>query len=102
MRNVILLPFILSVIVVNAQPKLVGALAYNGPQNGGSIFKDSFPSTTPGIIHSFNNLAPHRPVAGLCVGDDPRLYGVLTYNGTNNDGGLFRINKDGSGFTMLY
>jgi uncharacterized repeat protein (TIGR03803 family) len=102
MRKIILLPFALSLIVVNAQPKLVGALTYNGPQNGGAIFRADLPGFTPGIVHPFNNLSPHRPSAGIGAGNADWLYGFLTFNGTDNSGGLYKIKRDGTGFTMLY
>lgn len=85
-----------------AQPKLVGTLAFDGPQNGGSVFRLNLPATTPGVIHSFNNLAPHRPTAGVCAGNDDWLYGILFFNGANNNGCLYRIRRDGSDFTVLY
>jgi uncharacterized repeat protein (TIGR03803 family) len=88
--------------VSTAQPRLVGTLAYTGPQNGGIVFRNDLPSTTPSIIHAFNNLAPHGAMAGVVAGDNNWLYGILNYNGATGDGGLFRIQRDGSGFTLLY
>jgi len=85
-----------------AQPQLVGTLQYLGPQFGGSIFRLNLPATTPGTIYSFNNLAPHRPIGGLALGNDDWIYGVLSFNGTNEDGGLYKIRRDGTGFTMLH
>jgi uncharacterized repeat protein (TIGR03803 family) len=102
MKKIILLSIFFAPVLTNAQPKLVGALTYNGSANGGAIFRTNVPAFTPGIIHSFNNLAPHRPSAGVCAGNDDWLYGFLNYNGTNNNGGLYKIKRDGTGFTMLY
>jgi uncharacterized repeat protein (TIGR03803 family) len=85
-----------------AQPKLIGAMQYSGPQFGGAIFRADMPGTTPGIIHSFNNLAPHRPVGGVAAGDGNWLYGNLTYNGTNDRGAFYKIQRDGTSFTKLY
>jgi uncharacterized repeat protein (TIGR03803 family) len=85
-----------------AQPQLVGTLQYLGPQNGGSIFRYNLPATTPGAIYSFNNLAPHRPIGGLALGNADWVYGVLTYNGTNESGLLYKIKRDGTGFTPLH
>ncbi len=85
-----------------AQPQLVGTLQYLGPQFGGTIFRLNLPATTPGIIYSFNNLSPHRPIGGISAGNADWLYGVLSFNGTNESGGLYKIRRDGTGFTMLY
>ena len=79
-----------------AQPQLVGTLQYLGPQEGGSIFRYNLPATTPGAIYSFNNLAPHRPIGGLALGDADWVYGVLSYNGVNGSGLLYKIKKDDS------
>jgi uncharacterized repeat protein (TIGR03803 family) len=101
MKKIILLLFLLLTLGVYSQPKLVGALKYNGPQEGGSIFRLDLPGTAPGVVHTFNNLSPHRPAGNVSPGDADWLYGMLKFNGTNANGGLYRIKKDGSGFTML-
>ena len=85
-----------------AQPQLVGTLQHSGPQFGGSIFRVNLPATTPGVIYSFNNFAPHRPIGGISAGNADWLYGVLSFNGTDVNGGLYKIRRDGTGFTMLH
>lgn len=89
-------------ICLQAQPQLVGPLGYGGPQNGGGLFRLNLPGTTPGMVHLFNKLAPHRPTGGVVAGDDDWLYGTITYNGTNNDGAAYRIRRDGTGFIKLF
>ncbi len=86
----------------NAQPQLVGPLSSNGSLNGGGLFRLNMPGTSPGIIHQFNNLSPHYPSGGLCAANDDWLYGILNYNGTNSNGGLYKIRRDGTGFTMVH
>lgn len=84
-----------------AQPRLAGPLSFNGVQEGGALFRYNLPGNTPGIIHSFNNLSPRQPVAGVCKGDGDWLYGILTYNGTSGNGAFYRIQSDGTGFAIL-
>lgn len=91
-----------SFLFSHSQPQLVGPLTYNGSSDGGALFRLNMPGTSPGIIHQFNNLAPHRATGGLCAANDEWLYGMLTYNGTNNNGGLYKIQRDGTGFTMVH
>lgn len=85
----------------NAQPKLIGTFQFHGPQYGGSIFRFDLPASSPGNIHSFDNANPHRPNGGVIAGNDDWLYGSLLVNGTNNNGGLYKIRRDGTNFTML-
>ena len=102
-RRIIFCLLSISVTVQSlAQPQLVGTLQFLGPQFGGSIFRVNLPGTTPGVIYSFNNLAPHRPIVGVSAGNDDWLYGVLSFNGTDGNGGLYKIRKDGTGFTLLH
>lgn len=101
MKKITLLCFIFFSLFVQAQPKLAGTLTYWGPQYGGSIFRVDMPGTTPGVTYSFNNLAPHMPRGGVCAGDNDWLYGMVVFNGVDNSGGLYKIKKDGTGFTMV-
>ena len=87
---------------LQAQPQLVGSLQYGGPSNGGGIFRLNLPGTTPGVVHAFNNLNPHRPTGGVVAGDEDWLYGALNYNGTNSDGAAYRIRRDGTGYIKLF
>src|SRR5690349_9317210 len=89
-------------LFTQAQPKLAGTVAYHGSREGGTIFRYDQPSNTPGVIHTFDNFTPHRPMGGVCKGNGNWLYGVLQFNGTDNHGGLYKIQQDGTGFTVLY
>lgn len=97
----ILLVLLAPAILTYAQPQLIVPVAYSGPQQGGSISRLNLPALAPGTIYAFNNLAPHRPTAGVCAGDGNWLYGMLMFNGTSNSGALYKIQRDGTGFTVL-
>jgi uncharacterized repeat protein (TIGR03803 family) len=100
-KQLILLPFLLLVTGIFAQPKLVGSLTYSGAREGGSVFRIDLPGSTPGVIHSFDNFAPHKPLGGVCAGDADWLYGAMQFTGTDNQGALYRIKQDGTAFTPL-
>jgi uncharacterized repeat protein (TIGR03803 family) len=97
-----LLPLLCIGTMVHSQPKIVSTLTNNGPKYGGSIMRVNLPSTAPGVIYSFDHTAPHRPVCGVTAGDGNWLYGLLNYNGTNDLGALYKIQRNGTGFTKLY
>jgi uncharacterized repeat protein (TIGR03803 family) len=84
------------------QPKLAGTLSYSGLNEGGSLFKLDMPGVSPGITHFFNNTSPHQPAGGLTAGDADWLYGMVTYASPGTSGGLYRIKRDASGFTLLH
>jgi uncharacterized repeat protein (TIGR03803 family) len=99
-----ILPLLLCTASLYAQPqpKLIGTLGYHGTQNGGSVFRFDLPGTTPGIIHAFNNQAPHSPSGGVCKGDGIWLYGITGSGGTAGAGAFYRIQQNGTQFTKLY
>lgn len=100
--KLILLPLLFIGLISYTQPKIVGTLTNNGPEYGGTIVRMNLPATTPGVIYSFDHRAPHRPVTGVIAGDGNWLYGLLNYNGTNDLGCFYKIQRNGSGFTRLY
>jgi uncharacterized repeat protein (TIGR03803 family) len=96
--------FVISVLSVftYAQPNFVIALSNDGPQFGGTLFRLDLPANSTSMIHSFNNLDPHRAESGLTIGEDDWLYGTLRFNGSDNHGALYKIKRDGTGFTIVY
>ena len=53
-------------------------------------------------IHSFGSPGTgYYPYARLVQGTDGALYGTALYGGTNGAGTVFKLNPDGSGFTVL-
>lgn len=102
MKNLPICLLLLMTVCANAQPKLVGTLSNSGPEQGGIVFRNNLPGTSPGTIHTFNHLAPHQTLGGVIAGDADWLYGMLSYNGTNQDGAFYKIRRDGSDFTKIY
>ena len=65
----------------------------------GAAPRPSAPTLT--ILHSFR-LLPSGPQAGLVADASGNLYGTTGEGGDGNGGVVFRIQKDGSGFTVLH
>lgn len=79
-----------------------GTTTEGGANNLGTVFRISA-SGVHTILHSFSASAGHSPVAGLSPSaDDRHLFGVTNFGGTNDVGTIFRIARDGSGYTTLY
>ncbi len=55
-------------------------------------------------LESFRNLSPtgDSPQGHLIQGQDGALYGLTSAGGNNNGGTVFKVNVDGSGFTVLH
>lgn len=87
--------------VVSGQPKLVGVLGTGGPKLGGSLFRVDLPATTPSFLYEFDHTAPHNPTGGVIAADGDWLYGRILYAGEGQFGGIYKIRRDGTGFTLL-
>jgi uncharacterized repeat protein (TIGR03803 family) len=76
----------------------------NGADGGGTVFAINPDGTGFATIHSFSLVGNdgQAPQVGLIQGTDGRLYGTTTNGGPNNDGTVFALNPDGTGFTTLY
>ncbi|MBS0432039.1 MAG: hypothetical protein JSS21_06495 [Proteobacteria bacterium] len=90
---------------------LYGATADGGGGgNGqGAIYRMAPDGNDFSVLHSFNPIDSHlanvggaRPRASLLVGNDGRMYGATQLGGPNGTGVLYRMEADGSAFTVLY
>ena len=62
----------------------------------------SSPAQTYAILHSFGtNVMGLNPQAPLVQGPDGTLYGTTVGGGSANQGQVFKVNPDGSGYTVL-
>ncbi|HTQ49219.1 MAG TPA: choice-of-anchor tandem repeat GloVer-containing protein, partial [Candidatus Acidoferrales bacterium] len=60
------------------------------------------PSQTYTILHAFGtNTIGHNPYSTLVQGPDGMLYGTTDSGGVANRGQVFKVNPDGSGYTVL-
>ncbi|MGA2175008.1 MAG: choice-of-anchor tandem repeat GloVer-containing protein [Verrucomicrobiota bacterium] len=88
---------------------LYGTTCTGGSANNGNIFKINTDGSGYFEMHSFSATVPtiwgtnsdgNRPQADL-VTDGNTLYGTADYGGANGNGTIFKINTDGSGFTVI-
>ncbi len=81
----------------------------SGGSGQGAIYRIAHDGSGFSVLHSFGpidsnlaNTGGARPRAGLLVGNDGRLYGATQLGGPNGAGVLYRMEVDGSAFTVLY
>ncbi|MBI4659958.1 MAG: hypothetical protein HY735_14045 [Verrucomicrobia bacterium] len=79
-----------------------GTTSNDNPLGYGTLFKLRTDGTGFAVLRAFNLTAPDgRHLAGLTQGTDGALYGATTQGGANDFGTLFKLNPDGTGFTVL-
>src|SRR5262249_2836765 len=81
-----------------------GAEADGGSSGSGTVFKLNPDGTGYAILHGFNSAGGDGkyPNSALVLGNDGALYGTTEYGGSNNLGTVFRLNRDGSQYVLLY
>jgi uncharacterized repeat protein (TIGR03803 family) len=87
---------------------LYGTTTYGGRNGAGSVFKLNTNGSGYAVLYSFSpplgfpptNSDGWGPLGGLVV-SGTTLYGTAQNGGTNNDGTIFKLNTDGSGFSVL-
>ena len=98
-------------LVQGADGTLYGTASSGGLHGTGVVFKISANGAGFTLLHSFgpldalftNDTNPDggRPGGALVIGKDGALYGVTAVGGPKGSGTVFKLNTDGSGFTVL-
>jgi uncharacterized repeat protein (TIGR03803 family) len=91
-------------LVEGSDGDLYGTTANGGTNGGaGTVFKLSQDGNGYSLLHSFSSGSgdDQMPQAGLMEGSDGALYGTTMY-GINLGGTIFKLNKDGSGYSVLH
>jgi uncharacterized repeat protein (TIGR03803 family) len=75
-----------------------------GSWNWGTVFKLNKGGSGYAILRSFQYLNDdgYGPVASVVEGGDGALYGTGQFGGSAGNGTVFKLNKDGGGYTVLY
>ncbi|HWX23095.1 MAG TPA: choice-of-anchor tandem repeat GloVer-containing protein [Candidatus Binatia bacterium] len=81
---------------------LYGTTRFGGSNGLGVVFKLSTSGSNFSVLKSFGNLDGTGPESGLIEGCDGALYGTAPGGGTGGGGTVYKLNKDGSGFTVLW
>lgn len=93
-------------LLAGADGMLYGTCSKGGTTNLGTVFRISADGTVYGVIHSFlgqtNGGDGSSPGASLTQGLDGDVYGTTQAGGNNNLGTLFKLNTDGSIYSILH
>ncbi len=81
-----------------------GTTTQGGSNNVGTVFKLNKDGTGYRVLHSFGPSVGdgYSPRVGLVAGNDGGLYGTTYLGGRNASGTIFKLNHDGSGYSILY
>jgi uncharacterized repeat protein (TIGR03803 family) len=85
---------------------IYGVTSHGGITAGGTVFRVVPDGTGYTTLYQFDNSLGssdgYLPAAGLLAGSDGALYGTTYAGGTNGNGVVFRIRKDGTGYLILH
>jgi len=82
--------------------KLYGTTTIGGADGNGVIFSVNADGTGFVRLHQFTDAEGYNPSGKLLEASDGKLYGACRYGGPNDLGCIFRMNKNGSGFQVIY
>jgi len=89
--------------LVRSGPALYGCTRFGGTGDNGVIFTVNTDGTGYTVLHNFSGGSADGATPGssmTLMGDV--LYGLTTFGGSKNYGTVFKINTDGTGYTVLY
>lgn len=80
-----------------------GMTEFGGTNDDGAIFAISETGGSITTLHSFSGSSDNgkHPFGSLTLGPNGLLYGMTRDGGTSDDGVIFSIAQDGTGFTLL-
>jgi uncharacterized repeat protein (TIGR03803 family) len=82
---------------------LYGTTSRGGTSSAGTVFTLNLGGGGYRVIHTFTNSGgdANEPDSDLVEGTNGALYGCSLLGGNANDGTIFAMNKDGSGYSVL-
>jgi len=91
-------------LVQGADGRLYGTTTLGGSNNLGTVFKLDLAGGGYQVLRSFTGKLGDgsKPNAALAQGSDGALYGTTAAGGAANQGTVFRINQDGTGYSVLH
>lgn len=89
-------------LIQGSDGNLYGTTFEGGANGNGTIFKIPLGGGSITYLHSFGPNELSAPGASLIEGEDGSLYGTYDGGGPSGMGGVFRINLDGSGYSVLH
>jgi uncharacterized repeat protein (TIGR03803 family) len=88
-------------LMLGADGLLYGTTQSGGGGVYGTIFKLHTDGSGFSVIHAFNTVTGSYPYGGLTQGADGTIYGTTSQGGSQGKGTIFRVQPNGSGFTIL-
>jgi uncharacterized repeat protein (TIGR03803 family) len=90
-------------LIEGSDGTLYGSSSFGGDHDAGTVFKLNKDGSDYTVLHHFDTIATDGsyPEGSVIEAGDGRLYGTTSFGGQTDSGVLFRINKDGSGYTIL-
>ncbi len=82
--------------------KVYGLTFQGGSQGGGTLWSANFDGTGYTVLHEFSSSSGLYWPFGHLVEYDGKLWGSTYYDATNNRGGIFSIDYDGSNYAVEY
>src|SRR6266550_498721 len=90
-------------VVTGNDGALYGTAVQGGTNGAGTVFKLNLDGSGYGVLHTFlTNGVDGRSPGALIRGSDGMLYGTTSIGGTGNAGTAYRLNRDGSGYSLLH
>lgn len=90
-------------LIEGSDGALYGTTSDGGGLFRGAVFRIQKDGTGFGLVHSFAICATNSCVpGGVFEGTDGALYGTTQRGGAFREGEVFRVNKDGTGYTVLH
>ncbi|MES2466425.1 MAG: choice-of-anchor tandem repeat GloVer-containing protein [Verrucomicrobiota bacterium] len=89
-------------LMKGADGLLYGTTDGGGSNNAGTVFKLNPDGSDFAVLKNFDHATTGSSLyAGLIQGTDGSLYGTAALGGSNDAGTVFKLNPDGTGFTVL-
>ena len=82
--------------------RLYGLTRFGGPGGNGTIYSIMPNGTGYTKFHEFDDSQGYDPRGKLLEASDGKLYGATTWGGPHGAGCLFRTDKNGSNFQVIY
>ncbi len=81
---------------------LYGTTMSGGSKGNGVIFKVNTDASGFTVLHTFGPNQGAQLASRLTLSPDGTLYGAAVTGGTNNDGTVFKVSTNGTGFALLH
>jgi uncharacterized repeat protein (TIGR03803 family) len=88
--------------LVLSSNRLFGTALQGGTSGQGTLFALNSDGTAFTVLHAFSGTVDGANPAADLILSGTTLYGTTSYGGTFNNGTVFRLQTDGTGFTNLY